>query len=205
MDDAAFQKFNELIMSGRRNEAQKALRAFLGSFESADERDAWALEFLQNQQYFDHKWGTFGLQVFQTLFDEALWPLLIDGFHRNNADCLFWLAALNQNVRARRFYVDQVDVWDCDLLKRALALNANSIPIRRALLMTLLRDFRYAGHEWPRAILGGINAAGLDELNNLDDDIILAKSLDSNGQHAAELRDFQSKVDIYRQRMKSAD
>jgi hypothetical protein len=203
MDEEACERFFSLDKAGRRKESKLAFRQFADSFSSAEQRDRWAREFLEKQEFFN-RFDQFGIRVRQELFDEILWPFLRPGVEQHEPPCLYWLAGLQQNLLVPSYRDYPADLSPICLLREALEVEPTSLPIRRALLAKLIDLFHYADHEWPSGILNGMDGANIDVLSEYERLIELARSLDLGGSYADTLNDFAIHVQLYRQRSRAA-
>ena len=200
MDEEACERFFNLDKAGRRKESKLALRQFVDSFRSKVERDNWARAFLEKQEFFD-RFDRFGFRIRQELFDEVVWPLLNQGRQNIDPKCLFWLAALEQNLFTPRYRDNLVELNRLRLLREAYDAEPLSPLIHRALLATLLDLFRHADHEWPSGILNGINGADINALSDYEKLIELARSLDFQRRYTAALDELANHMQLYRQRL----
>ena len=198
MDEEACERFFSLDKAGRRKESKLAFRDFVGSFQSEMERDNWARDFLESQKFFN-RFDEFGIRVRQELFDEILWPLLNQGIQKEDTKCLFWLAALQQNLFAPQYRARASELDRLQLLRRAYDAEPHSLLIGKALLAALLDLFRYADHEWPSGIL--TDGPEIEALSDYERLIELARNLDIQGRHTATLNDFAVHVQLDRQRL----
>ncbi len=94
MDEALYKQFVELSASGRKVQASERVRRFIASFESFQEKQAWARAFLQR--------GEFGHKIRHEIYREIIFPVLEHGFHRGDFECAWWLARTSRNLAADR-------------------------------------------------------------------------------------------------------
>jgi len=200
MDEEAYNRFVDLDRVGRRRESKIAVRQFLDSFVNLGERDAWARKFLQQQQYFD-QYGQFGIRVRNEIFEEALWPYLLNGCRKDDPDCLFWLAALGQNLASRKDLNSELKQSSYLLLKRAFGIEKNNIQIRSALLDVVIYHLKYSFHEWPCGVLYDTTSADIEQINEIQEDIFLASELDVGKLYFEKLKIYGLYLNIYRKRI----
>ena len=73
--------------------------------------------------------------------------------------------------------------------------------MREALLEGLLGYFRHAAHEWPACIQRGMDAATLDQCNEIMSEVTFSRELDREGVHTLSLDEFESKLKQYQERL----
>jgi hypothetical protein len=198
MDPNAYDQFVGLTKAGHRKEAAASLRQFLDSFCDFSERAEWTRKFLATSK--------FGLRIRHELFQEVIFPVLLDGYRKNDAWSMYWLAGTVKNLvstPALRHYYKEFG-GTINLLKATIALE-NTEPNRDALLQELLKHFDYAGHEWPSGILSGTNGATSVECYAYLDDIRLARELDGCQNYVNKLDVFEARVRIYLARILAID
>ena len=203
MDEEACERFFSLDKAGRRKESKLAFRQFADSFQSTENRDKWAQEFLEKQEFFN-RFGDFGVRVRQELFDEVLWPFLRKGVEQREPPCLYWLAGLQQNLLTPPYRNYPADLSPIYLLREALEGEPTSLPIRKALLAKLIDLLHYADHEWPSGILNGMDGANVDALSEYEGLIKVARSLDFRGRNHEALNELAIHMQLYCQRLRAA-
>jgi hypothetical protein len=173
-----------------KKEATASLREFLDTFRDFSERAEWTKRFLAT-----HK---FGSRIYYELFQEVIFPVLLDGYQKNDAWSMYWLAGTAEDLvrgAKTRCYYEQFG-GTIKLLKTAMALD-NTARVRDALLQEFLICFDYAGHEWPAGILSGDNGSTAAECDLYLDDIRLARKLDIDQKYSAQLDEFEDRVRLY--------
>jgi hypothetical protein len=194
MDNALYQKFVALKEIGKKTEANTALEEFIASFHTPEEKQEWAWDFLEH--------GEYGHKIRHELYTEVIFPVLLEGYRRNDARSLFFLAKTAQNLYADRSLLSQVDnKGEYQLLREADALTPTE-EIRHALLRWDLNWFGHCEHEYPTGILYGSDGATLAECEEILQEVEFARTLD-DGTHATYLQEFEAKVREYRQRLQA--
>ena len=156
MNLITYAEFVKADRSGRKTAAASAIQAFIGSFESIDEKRAWVVEFLK----------TFspGEKIRHELYAEVVFPVLIQSYRNSEAWGIEWLAATIQNLyRARNLWAQIDFITEHGLLRQWRALAPESVSARNALLEKMIEGFEYSEHEWPAGILYGMNGANKEE------------------------------------------
>lgn len=196
MDATLFEKYTELNAVGRKSEAKAAMVQFVASFASLGEKQAWSRDHLQSLEI------NGGGRVRHELYEGVIFPALLEGYRRNDAWSLFWLAKTIQNLFSAQQLHKLVDrKSDLDLLMQAFALDEGSTEIRDALLRRLVSEFEYCEHEWPSGILYGLDGATPVECDLLMDELSLARKLDTEGRFAGFLWRFERRLELYRARL----
>ena len=193
MNAELYQKFITLKETGKKSEAKAVLAEFIASFKTEEQKRKWTWEFLEC--------GEYGHKIRHEIYAELIFPVLLEGYRRNDAHSLHWLAKTAQNLYANSALRSQVDnKGEYQFLQEAHKL-APSEENRNALLRWHLKWFGYCEHEYPAGILYGIDGATLAECEEILQGIEFVRTLD-NGTHAQYLHEFEAKVCEYRQRLK---
>lgn len=194
MNMELYYRYERLADAGRRQESGKVLSAFIASLASDDERRSFSRTFLQQQ--FDRD------QIRHELYEEVIFPVLLEGFRQRDAWALLWLAKTRINLlRATRLW-DQIDrTAPADLLRQAYAARPEDEAIREELLAFLMEGFHTCLHEWPSAILTAQGAAEAEDCVELLEEVELARRLDPEQRHAEFLHEVEEKVKQYQRRL----
>ncbi len=196
MDEALYKQFVQLWATGNKVQARERVRRFIDSFESFEQKQAWAREFLKR--------GESGHKIRHEIYSELIFPVLEHGFHEGDFECTLWLARTSENLYLNRELHARVGfLGEHALLKRGFEMRPQDAQVRRLLLSNLLDGFDYAQHEWPSGILYGSNGAAPEECDELAGDVVLARELDEQGEYAAFLDEFESKLKQYQERLRS--
>jgi hypothetical protein len=196
MKPELYAEFLALRERGRREESGQALAQFVASFRTPEGKRAWVQSFLEADD--DNR-----LRIHTELYENLVFPVLHEGYLRNDAWSVFWLARTAQNLYALRSLHETVGFKsDFDLFTQAYQLEPTG-QTRRHLLATQVRWFRYCQHEWPAGILYGADGASTEEVEEILREIRTAKGLDKEGAYTPFLDDFEAKVRLYKQRILS--
>jgi len=167
-----FNKFEEAKKLGLKAEAKSNIRMFIDSFSDADERFHWVTTYLEK--------GGFGHKIRHELYDEIVFPVLLNGYHDNDPWSLYWLAQTIQNVYGSKKLHKQIDFkTDCELLQVRFESDQTDGRVRLALLASLISGFEYAVHEWPSGVLYAPDESPEDLLREIE----YARSLDIEKKH----------------------
>ncbi|RYG61075.1 hypothetical protein EON80_24190 [bacterium] len=189
MESELYKRYALLKASGRRNEAKACLDAFLASFKTLAEKQLWVFEFLES--------GDFGHKIRHEIYEELIYPVLLDGYLKQDPDSVEWLAKTTSNLHEMKS--PHPSLWrkgEYTLLREAYELRPRS-ELGAILLQKLLREFEYAHHEWPMGILYGSDGATKHECEEYLRDIEFARSLDTDLKHSEYLNLFEAQVREY--------
>lgn len=194
MRDEFYKAFREAESKGLKKQAKAAVQQFVACFESFDEKEAWTRSFLKQHEY--------GGGVRYEIYANIIFPVLLDGLHRQDAWSVYWLAGTAQNHYSdARLHAKLGHQSELQLIKAAYSLDPGKPEIRVALLSNLISFFNYAVHEWPSGILWGMDGATVSECNVIQEEIDFARTLDGEQRHTEFLDDFQDKLKIYLERI----
>lgn len=195
MDQEAYQQYRAYKEQGRKAEAKAALEMFLASVGPAEARREWVEAFLER--------GEFGHRIRHEIYERLVFPVLLQGYERDEVWSLRWLARTADNLyRAPALHALVGFKSKRQFLAQAYAQEPTE-EIRRLLLEARLREFEYSQHEWPAGILYGMDGATLAECDEIRNEIAFARELDE-GRHAEFLDAFEGKVNEYRARLLAA-
>src|SRR5215469_232955 len=76
---------------GIKPKIKEAITKFIKSFESYSEKEAWTLEYLQKLEYDSNG------RIRNELFEEIIFPVLLNGYTEKNVSLMIWLVKLSQN------------------------------------------------------------------------------------------------------------
>ena len=196
MDESLYRQFVELSAAGRKVQARECVRLFSDSFESFEEKQRWTREFLKR--------GEFGHKIRHEIYSKVIFPVLEHGLHEGNFECMVWLARTSQNLYDDRRLHERIGfLSESMLLRRALATCPQDEELNRLLLRSLLKWLSYCEHEWPLGILYGNNGATLAECEEIALEVSFGRELDSQGEHASFLDEFEIKLEQYQERLKA--
>ncbi len=192
-----FDAFKQYIDSGRRTEAARSIADFVDSFADLEEKIAWTRDYLATE-------GA-GHLVRHELYEQVVFPPLLDGLSRSESWSLWGLARTAQNLYRSDKLWRQVNYMNAQgFLDRLLVQCPGDEKARKALLAALIDGMRYAIHEWPSGILYTHNGATLDECADILQDVAKARELDREQMHSTFLADFERKVGDYMARLQPA-
>lgn len=178
---------------GFRSEARANLQQFIDSFVSITEKEQWTREFLEA--------GEYGHKIRYELYEEVVFPALLNGYQRKDPWSVLWLARTAQNLYKVKHLHEQIDLkTDFGLLKECYLLDPNNIEIRKDLLNIQVQWLQYCIHEYPTGILYGNDGATTEECQEILSEIGFVREFDTKKIQEELLNDVQSKVLEYRDR-----
>ncbi|MDD2815888.1 MAG: hypothetical protein PHP00_09140 [Thiotrichaceae bacterium] len=192
-----FEDFQKLLALGKRAEASDALKLFIESFSSSDDKLIWTKHYLKHAAT-AHK-------IHYQLYEHVIFPVLLDGYQRNDPWSLRWLVRTITNLYQAKKLWQHIDFKnDYMLLEQLLVLYPNDEQIKAELLSKKIKWFDYSVHEWPLGILYGANGATLNECYEIIEDIKIARNLDSKNTYESFIKEFEDKLLEYMERLKQS-
>ncbi|MDR1238552.1 MAG: hypothetical protein LBK27_00400, partial [Treponema sp.] len=86
--------FNEYVHYkniGIKSKTKECIDKFINSFENYMEKEQWAVEYLSKPEMDSNG------RIRNELFEEIIFPVLLNGYNNKNILQMIWLAKLNQN------------------------------------------------------------------------------------------------------------
>ena len=195
MDTDLYEQFIILKDSGRKAEAKVSLDLFIASFATLEQKRDWVYSYLEE--------GKYGQRIRHEIYENLVYPVLLDGYLRNDANSVAWLAKTANNLyKVKSPHPVLKGKHEFTLFKETHDLEP-SAEVEAELLSALLKWFSYAQHEWPAGILYGPNGADISESEEYLLDVQFARSLDRDKEHEDFLSQFESKVREYIQRLQT--
>ncbi|AZV76669.1 hypothetical protein EBB79_01325 [Parasedimentitalea marina] len=195
MDLDAYDEFVSCTNSGLKANAREAVLRFVNSFSCIPEREEWVRSFLNEKAQVQGNGA-----IRHEIYAYIVFPVLKAGFDQDDPWALMWLAKTRNNFSSVKTLSDQLKgVTPLELLLRAFKIEPEMPELKAKLLAHLVSGFEYAGHEWPSGLLIAPGLAGVNEEQEL---VELAMSLDVSGDNTSGLRDYQGKLDEQLSRLK---
>jgi hypothetical protein len=190
--------FNEYLDSeakGLKTKAKECVNKFIRSFENYSEKESWTMEYLSTLEM--NRNG----RVRNELFEEIIFPVLLDGYNRKNVFLMVWLAKLNQNYHQNHRIWEKMDYrTEVEIVMECYDLEPDNNAVTDLLLELMVNELDFNMHEWPPYILFGNSAATKDECKILLDRTGLINKLDRNKKYSAYIRDCEDKIREYMER-----
>ena len=197
--------FNEYLkyeQSGIKAKAKEFLNKFILSFENYTEKESWTMEFLPRL-----KQNSNG-RIRNELFEEIIFPVLLNGYNNKNLASMVWLVKLNQN------YYQNNKIWqkinyktDLEIVKECYSIDPNNTEVIDEYLEIIIRGIDFAIHEMPFGILYGNNFATKDQCKELLEEIPFIKKLDRNNRYKDYIIEYENMLNesIYKNIEKNID
>lgn len=194
MNLSAYDEFFEANREGRKSAAAAAVRVFIASFSSFEEKQAWVTQFLEKLRPEE--------RIRHELYEELVFPVLLKSYRNSEVWGAKWLAATSQNLyRAKNIWAQVDFITEHALLKIWNTLEPANGQAKAALLRKMIEWFGYSEHEWPAGILYGMNGASLEQCSEIAYAIGEARMLDVNRNYTSYLIEFEKKLNSYMQRL----
>lgn len=194
MEIQYFERFKKALALGKRAEAAAALKPFIESFSSLEEKAVWAKAYLEHEPI--------GHKIRHEIYEHVIFPVLLDGYQRSEPWSVLWLARTIQNLyQCHPLWMQIGGKTDYALLKELVVLCPDNDEARRSLLSRQIAFFRYCVHEWPTGILQGQNGATIEECQEILEEVGYAREIDKDCLYEEFLNDFEAKLHEYRQRL----
>lgn len=182
-----YENYKNLKERAQKQEAKAELAEFIESLKSAKGEEQFV------EWFFCEEFK--GGKIRYELYQEIIFPVLYEGFKRNDPKFILRLLTAEDNLpQAKSIEKELVNVGKLDLLSKYVELCPQDSEARLELISEHIKFFQFCQHEWPSGILYGMNGATLDECSMLLRDIDIVKKLDLENCHARFLYDFQGKV-----------
>lgn len=197
MNEELYERFVFLKELGKKVESKAALDLFIASFETWEQKRVWVYPFLQA--------GRYGHKVRHEIYENLVYPVLLDGYLKGDATSVSWLARTASNLYAIKSPHSLLEhKTDFALFKEAYELEPNE-RIGADLLNTLLNWFSFLQHEWPAGILYGMDGADIEQCEDILQEIKFARSLDYQRNYDGYLSEFEARVHEYVKRLRGRD
>ena len=194
MNADLYEQFVSLKDLGKKTEAKAASDLFIASFETLEDKRVWVYSFLEAGEYRN--------RIRHEIYENLVYPVLLDGYLKRDATSVAWLARTASNLYAIKSPHPLLKhKTDFALFKEAYGLEPNE-RIGADLLNTLINGFSFSQHEWPAGILDGINGANIEQCEDILQDVKFARNLDHQRKYEGYLSEFEAKVHEYIKRLR---
>lgn len=199
MDSKCYEEFLKYHKMGLRKKASQAIHSFISSFKNKEEVHRWVWSYLQNLE--SNVEQSFPMRY--EIFRDLIFPILKEGYLKDNFECTFWLVKFIQSLYSSTFLHKELNyVSEHQLLRKCYELKPENQKVKKLLLKNIITDLQYSLHEWPSGILYGTNGANLEQCKEIRDSIIFAKVLDMRNEYRLFLEDFCNKLSQYESKLK---
>ena len=187
--------FNEFIKNeklGIKAKTKDCVNKFVQSFENYSEKELWTKEYLSKLE--ENSNGS----IRNELFEEIIFPVLLNGYNNKNIPLMIWLVKLSQN------YYQNNRIWkklnyksDIEIIKECYTIDPNNIEIIDLYLELEINRIDFSMHEWPYGILFGNSFATIDECKILLEKISFLNKLDRNKKYKEYINLYENRIKEY--------
>jgi RAB protein geranylgeranyltransferase component A len=190
--------YNEYLrhkQAGISRKTKEAVMKFIHSFENYAEKESWVMDYLSKPEYDSNG------RIRNELFEEIIFPVLLNGYANKNVPLMIWLVKLNQN------YYQNHRIWEkinykttLEIIMECYQLEPDNNEVTDMLLEVWIEQINFNIHEWPHGVLWGNSFATKDECISLLERVKFINRLDRDRKYSACLNDYENKVKEYMER-----
>jgi hypothetical protein len=177
--------------------AKECINNFILSFESFNEKELWTTEYLPKLSQNSNG------RIRNELFENIIFPVLLNGYKNRNIDLTIWLVKLNQN------YYQNHRIWEkinykssLEIIDECYKINPNNHEVIDLYLELEIERVNFSLHEYPYGILFGNSFASKDECKILLGKVVFINKLDRNKKYSKYINDYEYKIKEYMRRIK---
>ncbi len=175
MNRTYYEEYLNFQNQGLKTKATDSLRKFIDSFQE-EEKEEWVWSNLGKLG------GSHGGTIRHEIFRDIIFPVLKNGYLRNDPKALIWLYQCWGNVCQDKKIFLQINDYPYNWFKKYLELNPDNKKIKEKLLEIICADLRYRTHHAGRIIIYRPDDSA-NELRELLDDLELGKNLDEEKKY----------------------
>jgi ubiquinone/menaquinone biosynthesis C-methylase UbiE len=109
MNKEYYKKFKEAQSKGLKKESKESINLFIGSFTDYSEKEIWVNKKLKHE--------FFGYKMRHELYENVVFPVLLNGYKNKNSWSIYWLAKTIQNIyQAKDLHIQIEEKIDIQLL-----------------------------------------------------------------------------------------
>ena len=184
--------FNEYLkyeQNGIKAKKKETLNKFILSFENYTEKESWTMEFLPKLVQNSNGNG----RIRNELFEEIIFPVLLNGYNSKNITSMIWLVKLNQNFHQNHKIWQQINyTTELEIIEECYSIDPNNTEVIDEYLKIVIRGIDFTIHEMPFGILYGNSFATKDECKELLEEIPLIKKLDRNNEYKDYIIEYEN-------------
>ncbi|MDR1338785.1 MAG: hypothetical protein LBK58_01840 [Prevotellaceae bacterium] len=192
MNTGYFDEYIHYKNTGIKSKAKELIRKFIDSFENYAEKEQWTVEYLPKLEMDSNG------RIRNELFEEIIFPVLLNGYNNRNTFLMIWLAKLKQN------YYQNAGVWkkmnyktEVEIIRECYELEPDNNDVTDLFLEIMIDRMDFNMHELPEGILFGNSFATKDECKILLERIEFMNKLDRNKKYSEYLCDCREKITEY--------
>ena len=187
--------FNEYLNYkniGLKPKVKELIIKFINSFNNYEEKELWVTEYLSKLELDSNG------RLRNELFEEIVFPVLLNGYNNKNIFQMVWLTKLSQNLYQNNKIWQKIDnKTDLEIIKECYEIDPNNNEVIEIYLELEIRGIDFSIHEWPHGILFGNNFATKDECKMILDEISFLYKLDKNKKYFEYIKEYENKVKEY--------
>jgi hypothetical protein len=117
---------------------------------------------------------------------------------------MHWIAKTINNLFSSRILWEEIgNKTDLEIIEECYRIDPFNEEIKETFLELKIRFISNSQHEWPSGILFGMNGASLEECLEIKNELPFIKLLDKEKKYEKYIADYESKLDIYIDRLKN--
>ncbi|WP_444944065.1 hypothetical protein ACJJIK_02250 [Microbulbifer sp. ZKSA006] len=191
-----YQNFQDCLKKGLKKQASKYVSLFVDSFESEDEIESWVWGYLPCLETNNHSC------IRHELFNNLVYPVLRKGYEANDYRSTLWLGKLVQNIcQTKGVFEDLGFLGEMDFYRKCYDIDPSNTEGNELLVNSILTWLSYCEHEWPSAILYGMDGADIEQCKDIRDEANFAVYLSKNKSDKEFVMQFLGKLDQYEKRL----
>jgi hypothetical protein len=192
MDIEYFNEYLKYEQLGIKSKEKESLNNFISSFKNYDEKVLWTIEYLPKLKF--NKNG----RIRNELFEEVIFPVLLEGYNNKNIKLMIWMVKLNQNFTQNEKLWKKINyISNLSLIRECYEMEPDNTEIIDLYLETIIEKILFRIHEWPYGILIGNTFAEKDECKKLLEEIPLLDKLDRNKKYSELIMEYESIINEY--------
>ena len=173
-----FNEYLNYLNTGIKLKAKEYIKKFINSFVNYKEKELWTVEYLPKLDMNNNR------RIRNELFEEIIFPVLLNGYNNKNISLMVWLVKLSQNCYQNKKIWEKINYkTDLEIIKECYELDPNNTDVIDLYLELEVKWISYAIHEWPSGILIGNNGATKEECKELLREIPFLIKLDRNKKY----------------------
>lgn len=198
MEVEKYDKYLTLTEEGLKKQAKILLDEFIGSFSNFEEKAKWTFEFLPGLT------KNRGCRIRHELYEKIIFPVLLVGYRNHDINSMLWIAKTINNLFSSRILWEEIgNKTDVEIIEECYRIDPFNEEINETFLELKIRFISYSQHEWPCGILFGMNGASLEECLEMKNELPFIKLLDKEKKYEKYIGDYESKLDVYINRLKN--
>ena len=187
--------FNEYLkyeQMGLKSKTKECLKDFINSFENYKEKELWTIEYLPKLEFNENS------RIRNELYEEIIFPVLLEGYNNKNIKLTIWMVKLIQNLYQNNKLWKKINyIGKLDLIMELYKLEPGNNEIIDLYLEIIIEKISFRIHEWPEGILIGNTFAEKEECKKLLEEIPLLNKLDRNKKYNKFIMEYENIINEY--------